>query len=345
MKLAQRVSIVVCMVLSAVPVLAVQQDEWLAVPCITHSEYQSVHTDGSSAFDNEFWIRLRGVVLNNTEDWLDPTPDYDPGYTAWYMGGEAEFYVQAVNLDNTQYDTDTDNPFNDFGGTACWMGQNYGNHVKRGNSAYSYENDEWLAELARLNLYGGVNVDNPIRAGDLVEIRARIGLHYKGKMNVNEDHNNDPNYNFEIVVLEENYGLPTPTAISLSDIKDENDVAIFDETRQTGGEKYQSTLVELQDVWVTSDVYLTTDTDIEVTDGTRTFNVHLGLNDSFDGTTLLTTNDHFNAVGILDQAASNGVYSTDGYQLLVMNAGDITPEPASMMLLAMGALPLLRRRK
>ena len=37
-------------------------------------------------------------MLNNTEDWLDPTAAYDPGVHLWEFGGEAEYYVQAVDL-------------------------------------------------------------------------------------------------------------------------------------------------------------------------------------------------------------------------------------------------------
>ena len=75
-------------------------------------------------------------------------------------------------------------------------------------------------------------------------------------------------------------------------------------------------------MWLTDAAAWTTDTDITVTDGTRTFTVHLGLNPSFDGTVLFDPGEPFNVVGILDQAASHGVYSVDGYQLLAMNAAD-----------------------
>ena len=84
-----------------------------------------------------------------------------------------------------------------------------------------------------------------------------------------------------------------------------------------------------------------------MTDGVRTFSVHLGLNPSFDGTELFASGEHFDVVGVLDQKATDGVYSTDGYQLLAMNADDFTPvpEPVGLAMLALGGLGLLRRRK
>ncbi|MBS3822175.1 MAG: hypothetical protein KGY81_10480, partial [Phycisphaerae bacterium] len=165
---------------------AVAQD-WTTVPYIKHSTYQAVNADGSSAYGETFPVKFVGVVLNDTEDWLDPTAAYDPGVNLWEMGGEAEFYVQAVNLDATAYDPFPTAPFADLGGTACWMGQNYGNHIKNQDPAWNYTDSEWYAELDRLGCWrpGTPLTDSDlVRAGDLVEIRARGGLAYKGKMNV-----------------------------------------------------------------------------------------------------------------------------------------------------------------
>jgi len=320
--------------------------DWQAMSFTRHSTYQAVNADGTSAYSDGFPIRMVGVVLNNTEDWLDPTPAYTSTYTPFAMGGQAEFYAQALwqstlpVLGVEYYDP------TDFGGTACWMGQNYGNLPFKGDPSFSYTDAEWTAELGRLNLYGGDGVTAPIRAGDLVEVRARGGLHYKGKMNVNEQHSTDVAKDFEIVRLLAGYGLPEPTPLTLADLKAADDTFIFDPSRQSGGERYQSTLVELRDVWVGSAANWAANSDIVVTDGMRTFNVHLGLNPSFAGPALFDVGERFNVVGILDQSSTSGTYGTDGYQLLAMNATDFSavPEPAALAMLAVGAAALLRRR-
>lgn len=322
---------------------AASAQDWNEVGFINHSTYQAVNEDGSSAYDGNFPIRFRGVVLNNTEDWLDSTPAYDDGFHAFNMGGQAEIFVQAVNLDGTLYDEDPDSTFDDFGGTACWMGQNYGNMPWLGDPAFSYTDEEWCAELGRLGFYGGVGVGDPIRAGDLVEIRVRAGLNYKGKMNVNEQHDIDVEKDFEVVLLSDTFGLPELTDIWLDDVKTADDVFIFDQTRQTGGERYQVSLVELHDVWVATEQNWGNNDDIEVTDGVRTFDLRLGLNDSFDGTALFDVGEVFNVAGIFDQADHEG---KGGYRMLVMNAEDFTaiPEPVTLILFGIGGVIALSRR-
>jgi hypothetical protein len=302
--------------------ISTAQTDWNSVPAITHSIYQSVNTDGRPAYGGTFPVRLRGVVLNNTEDWLDPTPAYSPGYTPNDLGGQAEFFFQAVDLDGTAWDTDPVNAFGDAGGTAVWIGQNYGNLPFKGDPIFNYTDTQWTAELARLGLFGGIGATEPLRAGDLVEVRARGGLHYAGKFNINEQHSLSADLDFDVIVLERSFGLPDATPITLDDLKLADDSFIFDPTRQAGGEFYQSTRVELCDVWIESAADWLNGTDLTVTDGTRTFNVKFGLNASFNGTELFATGEHFNVTGILNQAAGNGAYGTDGYQLLAMNAGD-----------------------
>lgn len=327
----------------AVASLAPAQD-WGTVGFVDHSVYQAVNADGSSAYSGGFPIRLIGVVLNNTEDWRDPTPAYDPGVHLWQLGGEAEFFIQATDLDGTPWDSDPGAAFADFGGTACWMGQNYGNHIMRQDPSFSYTDAEWTAELGRLNLFGGDGVTDPLRAGDLVEVRARAGLPYKGKMNVNEQHTNDPAMDFEIVVLQSGYGLPTPTPVHLSDLKTAGDAFIFDPTRQTGGERYQGELVELMDVQVASPQTWTAESLVAVTDGVRTFTVRLGVSGSFDGAELFSVGERFNVVGIMNQSDSGG---QGGYQLLAMDPGDfaLVPEPTGALMMGLGALAALRRRR
>jgi len=301
------------------------------VAFIRHDTYQAVNPDGTSAYAGGFPFRLRGVVLNNNEDWLDPTAAYDPGFHLFQLGGQAEFFVQAVDLPDDTWDD------GDFGGTACWMGQNYGNHIFHQDPAFSYTDAQWYAELDRLQLsYEGSTTWPLVRAGNLVEIRARSGLYYAGKMNVNERHLKDPINDFEVVILDEDYGLPTPTPIALEAIKNVADAAIFDPTRATGGERYQSTLVEIQNVRFLEDSPWASDMDLTLIDATgRTLGIHLGRSESFDMEPM--PEGYFHVVGILDQKSSSG---TGDYRLLAMHAEGFSPvpEPGSVALLAAGAV-------
>ena len=83
---------------------AARAQDWEDVDLIQHSVYQAVEPDGTSAYTGGFPIKLRGVVLNNTDDWLDPTAAYDPGVHLWELGGQAEVYVQAVDLPGAPWD-------------------------------------------------------------------------------------------------------------------------------------------------------------------------------------------------------------------------------------------------
>jgi hypothetical protein len=326
--------------------------DWDSVPVIQHKDYQAVTSTGGSAYNaTSFPIRLRGVVLNNNEDWLNPTSDYCTvsGHPWTWTGGEAEFHIQAVNLDGTIWDPDANATFNDFGGTSSWLGQNYGNttHYSADNYAamslpWNYTEPQWYDELDRLQFSRPgtpLSAAQMVRAGDLVEVRASIGLAYKGKMNVNEKHSNSPANDFEVVILDKDYGLPIAAQLALSELKNSADQAIFDATRQTGGERYQSSLVTLENVRLADTTGWGTNSDLTLTDATgRTLGIHLGLNDNF--TTSPAPTGFFNVTGILDQADYSGMV---GYRLLAMNAGSFVavPEPGSMVLLAIGAAAML----
>jgi hypothetical protein len=311
--------IVIAVAIAISLAMSADAQDWETVNFIQHSAYQAVNSDGSSAYAGGFPIRLRGVVLNNNEDWLDPTAAHDPGVHLFEFGGQSEFFIQAVDLAGDTWDD------GDFGGTAVWMGQNYGNHPMHLDPAFNYTDTEWYEELERLQIWRPGSSTSPlVRAGNLVEIRARGGLFYAGKMNVNEQHTNDPIKDYEIVILDEDYGLPAPTSITLADVKDAADTPIFDSTRTTGGELYQSTLVEIENVRFVNTSDWGTDSDLVLTDETgRTLDIHLGLNDSF--LSQPAPNDWFNVVGIVDQYDFNG---TGGYRLLAMNAADFEPQLA-----------------
>lgn len=319
---------------------------WDQYDYFRHSELQAVNDDGTPAFDDEeFPLRLVGVVLNNNEDWLDPTADHEAGNSGG-MGGQAEIFVQAVDLDGTDWDPFPGQEFDDFGGTACWMGQNYSSlgWVKPGESR---SDQEWAEALGRLNLEGGDGVTDPIRAGELVEIRARAGMHFGGKMNVNEQHTKSGR-EFEIVRLDSDYGLPDPHGVHLSDLKYSDNEFIFCSDRAEGGERYQSTWIELQDLyfdsgdWAASKYLIFTDGD------GRDIEVRLGHADGYDWSKLgsewgsLFGDDPVSITGILNQSDPDG---TGGYYLVALGRDHFVPEPMSLSLMALGGLAMLRRRR
>jgi hypothetical protein len=302
-----------------------------------HAEYQSLTYSGTqavSAYAGGFPLTLVGVVLNNTEEWLNPAADYNT--TPWNMGGQAQFVIQAVPGYGVAGDT---------GGTAVYLAQNYGNSW-RNDSAYSYTNTEWLARLAELNLYNGTgDASGTLRAGALVKVTAQTGTYYGGKENINENHDKAAANHFTIEVLDADYGLPMAPLLGLAELKDAGNSFIFDITRATGCELYQSTLVSLGHVQVTGTAAWLPNSFVTVTDGQgRTFSLNLGRNDSFTGTPLVADGQWFSVTGILNQEA--GGSGMDGYRLLVTNADAfVVPEPTALALLAAALLATVSARR
>jgi len=297
---------------------------WDTMAYTNFNAMQAVNADGSPAWtiptwgvDEEQGYKLRGVVLNYAKDLLDLTPNYipsDPG-TLWQLGAQWQLFIQATNV-------------SDFGGAALWMGQNYGNHIWHWNpdgssSTYSYTNTEWMDELARLTL------NNTLLPGDLIEIRARGGLFYQGKFNVNEQHDNDPVFDFDIQLISHET-LPDPILISIADLKNPDDTFKFVQDRLSGAEHYQATRVRLEDVSLVSTAGWGPDATLTITDGTHTLPMKLGLN-GFDLVSAPTS--PFDVVGIFDQEGNP--YNT-GYRLWVTDASQFSaiPEPSLTILLS-----------
>ncbi len=314
-------------------------------PVIRHSDYQLDTTDPSNtSYVTPLPFRLRGVVLNDTEDWLDPTEHFD-NQTMFFLGGQAEFILQAVDLDGTPYDpypgpgqSGSQDPLSDdFGGTFIWIGQNYGNlpFVPDQDLAYIDQNMAgvpgetrpiWYDELDRNGFWRpGRDPSDPavVRAGDLIEVRAPVnGLVFNGKHNVNERHTIDVANDFEVIILEKNYGLPAPASLTLDALKDADDLAIYDPTRQSGGERFQGSLVQLRNVafeTLTAGSTLQSDTTYTVVDGSgRSLEVYVGLDPTF-GSTLIPSG-RLHLTGVLDQKSPSG---TDGYRLLLLEPDDL----------------------
>jgi hypothetical protein len=254
------------------------------------------------------------VLLCNTDEMLDSTPNFLPwnaGANQYLMGSEWQVTFQAVDP-------------GDRGGTTCWMGQNYGNQPWIHNSDLSYTNEAWVAEILRLNFDQATL--HQFCAGDLIEVTAHQSLFYGGKRNINEGHDIDPAYNFDIRLVKANYGLPAPEVITLADVMQAGGVAtdwqtwpaIFDQSRATGGEHYQGMRVRLNNLaLVTTNGWNPMNTWgsrlCTVTDGAGRF---FSLRHPRYSLGSAPTNQ-FDVIGIFNQESGSGSQGTNGYELFV----------------------------
>jgi hypothetical protein len=140
-------------------------------------------------------------------------------------------------------------------------------------------------------------------------------LSYKGKCNINEQHNKNPDHDFTIELLERGVGLPRPEVVTLDELKDDSDSFIFDAGRQSGGEHYQARLIKIKDVNFVDANDWGPNAQLTITDGTKTLPVKLGRgNGIYAGSNNLT--EPFDVIGIMDQESSD---LTSGYRLYVMD--------------------------
>jgi hypothetical protein len=262
-----------------------------SVPVVTHREFQGVNAAGESTYTASAKATLEGVVLNNPADMLDPTAD--DSITAMYdMGGQWQIFFQGEG--------------DDHAGTAVWFGQLYNNLpwvVPDGG----YSNEQWIAELTRINAAR-------FAVGDRIRVTGYF-LSYNGKLNINEQHSNNPDHDFTIELVEPDVGLPKPELVSLDDLKDDQDQFIFDPERLVGSERYQGRLIKIQDVNVVDPNAWAPEAELAITDGVKTLPVKLGRgNGIYAGSFNLT--QPCDVIGILDQESSD---LTNGYRLYVMN--------------------------
>jgi hypothetical protein len=286
--------------------------DWESLPYTSFDELQAVNPDGSPAYLGGFPLRVRGVLLSDPGTIFDNSPNFIPvdwPETAFQFGGIQQPYLQSADPE-------------DVGGAAMYMAQCLGNHPINQDDEFSYTDEEWVIELERINFDPATG--HEFRAGDLIEVRARIGLHFAGKFNINEAHDNIPTNDFDVILIQADYGLPAAQTILLSEIKDLEDVDIFDSTRMTGGERYQSQRVLLRQVSILDPENWAREEQILVTDGVRTLPVLLGTDPDFD--TLPAPEGDVDILGIFDQEASqapNG--GLDGYRLIAVSPDDFTP--------------------
>jgi len=303
-----------------------------------HSVYQAVNSDGTAAWPSggqPYPIQMIGVVINNPWDMLDYSLSAS-GVPQWQV------FFQAV--DPYQFPDLISDPelyANDFGGTAMYMRKVH----PRDPNIY-YTDDQWLAEMQRLNYpnYQGSPVTEPLRRGDLVLVQANApGLFFRGKYNINEQHSTDPAKDFYITILQRNVPL-SAAQITLADLKNPDDSFKFDQTRQTGCERYQGSLVHLDGLLLVNPQNWALDGTVTVKQGNLTFPLKLGIDPALAAinAALLATTP-FSLTAILDQEDSGSPY-TDNYRLWLTSASDLgaafamVPEPASLALLAVGIL-------
>jgi hypothetical protein len=300
---------------------------------VTHAELQAVWDDGTSRFQSEhgtgefYPVSLVGVVINNPEHMSNYLPFVTD--SSWW-----QTYVQATAA-------------GDFGGTALYMRVNN----PMSSSTPKYDEITWPAAMNDVNypmdIYGNT-VAEPLRYGDKILVKANApGMFFCGKYNINERHNALPDYNFTITILERNLKPYAPT-ITLADLKSTAastfDQFIFDDTRETGCEHYQASLVHLENLRMVSGTWAPDGTvtveqtvDVDGSPVTLTFPLKLGLDgDLFtDSEVLAAVNGGtFDITAILDQETPRTGPFTGNYRLWLTERSNFfpVPEPATIVL-------------
>jgi hypothetical protein len=269
----------------------VAQANDVTVAEVTHTEFQAVDASGEHMYNATQKVVLEGILLHNPADMLDPAAD-DTITEMYNLGGQWQIFFQGEG--------------DDHAGTAVFLGQLY-NNLPWVAPDGGYSNQEFIAELNRLNAA-------QFSPGDRIRVTGYY-LSYKGKLNINEQHNNNPDHDFTIELLERAVGLPRPELVTLEELKDENDEYIFDPAGQFGCEYYQARLIKIEEVCFADSNDWAPNGELIITDGIKTLPVKLGRgNGIYPGSNNL--NDTFDIIGILDQESTD---LTGGYRLYVMN--------------------------
>jgi len=219
---------------------------------VTHAQFQAVNADGEQTYTATDKVILEGVLLHEPADMLDPTAD-DTVTEMFNISGQWQIFFQGEG--------------DDHAGTAVWLGQLY-NNLPWVPLDGGYSNERFIAELNRLNAA-------QLGPGDRIRVTGYF-LSYKGKANINEQHNKNPDHDFTIELLERGVGLPRPEVVTLDELKDGSDDFIFDPTRATGGERYQARLIKIENVYFADAADWGPDAELVITDGAKTLGVKLG---------------------------------------------------------------------
>ena len=180
----------------------------------------------------------------------------------------------------------------------------------------NYDETAWSNEMRRVMFDGN---GRKFRKGDLVEVTARRAPAYYGKRNINEAHRTLEENNFDVALVRPNTVLPQAEAITLADLKNADDSAIFDATRATGGEHYQGLRVRIDGIRLaTTNGWGRTNWSDRICtaadDTGRTLPLRMPLLDLGPAP---ETSTWFSATGILNQEGGN----TNGYELFVQEIG------------------------
>ena len=266
----------------------------------THWNLQAVNANGAGThpdLSTSNKVTVEGIILNRPEYMLNGTPNYNE--TVGNVGGSWQIFIQGEGADHA--------------GTALWMGQNYQNLPFAGGVG-RYSNQEWILELYRLNHDPATG--HRFMPGDKVKVTGLLKF-FGGKTNINERHDTDPANDFTIELVSVGDGLPAPEVITLDQVKDAGDNFIFDQTRLTGCEYYQSRLVRINNVSFVNPSLWAPNATLTITDGTRTFPVKLGMGPGISAYAG-NLNPTFDVIGIFNQEDGSSPH-TEGYMIWVVN--------------------------
>ncbi len=153
-----------------------------------------------------------------------------------------------------------------------------------------------------------------IEPGDRVEITGYVS-NVNGKVNINERHSAAPELQFQVTLLQEDVGMPAPVVIP-------NIAAcnFFDETRATGGEKYQAQWAQMNDIEIVSGTWGAGQTLIVGDISGATMALLLSARGDFDS--FIEPSGEFDPVGIFDQEDAALPYH-ENYRLWVKDYADL----------------------
>jgi len=204
-----------------------------------------------------------------------------------------------------------------------------------------YQSGIWATEYERMSK--DPTTGHEFEAGDRVRVTG-LTLFYKGKTNINERHEEDPEYDVTIKLIAAGAGMPAPQFLPAV-----AECNTFDQTRATGAEHHQGQWCRFADVEMLSGTWAAGET-IQISDnGVDTFDVLLSATGDFSAP---APTGRFSVTGIFDQEDDGSSPYTDGYRLWVKDAAAfgapltaVVAEPAAGAVLALGAAGLGARRR